>query len=51
MTANTRQTLTIEMMIMTMLLLIMMMVVVNGDDVNHDNAENIGKMAKGDKSI
>jgi hypothetical protein len=38
-------------MIMTMFLLIMMMVVVNGDVVNHDNAENIGKLAEGDKSI
>ena len=47
MTANTRQTLTIEMMTM----LLIMMVVVNGDGVNHDNAENIGKMAEGDKSI
>ena len=54
MTANTRQTLTIEMMIMTMMMMMMMMmmmVVVNDDCVNHDNAENIAKLPEGDKSI
>jgi hypothetical protein len=50
MQANTRQTLTIEMTIMTMLL-IMIMVVVSGAGVNHDNSENIGKLAEGDKSL
>ena len=47
MTAITKQTITIEMVVMV----IMMAVAVNDDVVDHDNAENIGKLAESDSAI